>query len=332
MPPAPLLEVRNLSLEFHGRDGVVRAVSQVDLDLAPAETLAVVGESGSGKTQMLLSILGLAARSGRVSGSARLNGEDLLRATERRLTEIRGSTVGFVFQDPMTSLNPYLAIGTQLIEVFRVHKGSDRAAATARAIEMLKAVHIPDPERRLRQYPHHLSGGMRQRVAIAMALMCQPAILMADEPTTALDVTVQGQVLALLREIKERFGTAVILVTHDLGVIAELADRVDVMYAGRIVERGSVEDIFYRSRHPYTVALKRSVPSWTDAPSDRLVAITGSPPNPLRLPLGCAFAPRCAFRLDVCDERVPALETVGDRHAKACFYEGPLGADADGLR
>jgi oligopeptide transport system ATP-binding protein len=331
MPPAPLLEVRNLSLEFHGRDGVVRAVSQVDLDLAPAETLAVVGESGSGKTQMLLSILGLAARSGQVSGSARLNGEDLLRATERRLTEIRGSTVGFVFQDPMTSLNPYLAIGTQLIEVFRVHKGSDRAAATARAIEMLKAVHIPDPERRLRQYPHHLSGGMRQRVAIAMALMCQPAILMADEPTTALDVTVQGQVLALLREIKERFGTAVILVTHDLGVIAELADRVDVMYAGRIVERGSVEDIFYRSRHPYTVALKRSVPSWTDAPSDRLVAITGSPPNPLRLPPGCAFAPRCAFRLDVCDERVPALETVGDRHAKACFYEGPLGADAEGL-
>jgi len=323
----PLLEVRRLSVAFHTREGAVRAVSDVELELAAGETLAVVGESGSGKSQMLLSMLGLLARNGRAEGSVRLDGEELLGAPEARLAELRGAAVGYVFQDPMTSLNPYLSIGTQLTEPVRLHKGADRATAYRRAIEMLKAVHIPESERRMRQYPHELSGGMRQRVAIAMALMCSPAILIADEPTTALDVTVQAQVLALLREIKDQFGTAVILVTHDLGVIAELADRVHVMYAGRIVERGSVEDIFYRYRHPYTAALKRSVPSWTESRPQRLVAISGNPPNPLRLPPGCAFAPRCAFRLEVCGERLPVLERVTDGHAKACFYAGPLGEE-----
>jgi oligopeptide/dipeptide ABC transporter ATP-binding protein len=194
---------------------------------------------------------------------------------------------------------------------------------------MLKAVHITEPERRMRQYPHELSGGMRQRVAIAMALICRPEILIADEPTTALDVTVQAQVLSLLREIREQFGTAIILVTHDLGVIAELGDRVNVMYAGKIVERGSVDDIFYNCRHPYTEALERSIPQFTKVRPARLTAISGNPPNPLHLPPGCAFAPRCPYRLDICDKSVPPLETVSPNHAKACFYEGPLGTAAE---
>jgi oligopeptide/dipeptide ABC transporter ATP-binding protein len=206
----------------------------------------------------------------------------------------------------------------------RLHKNADRATAAAQAVEMLRAVHITEPERRMEQYPHQLSGGMRQRVAIAMALICRPEILIADEPTTALDVTVQAQVLSLLREIRERFGTSVILVTHDLGVIAELADRVNVMYAGKIVERGSVEDIFYRCRHPYTEALERSIPQFTEIRPARLDAIAGNPPNPAHLPPGCAFAPRCPYRLDVCDQSVPPLESVAPNHAKACFYEGPL--------
>ena len=329
MADAPLLAARKLSVEFATREGVVRAVSEVDFDLAAGETLAIVGESGSGKTQMLLGILGLVARNARVIGSARFKGEELLSASETRLNQIRGSGIGLVFQDPMTSLNPYLSIGLQLTEPLRVHKAADRAAAAAQAIEMLKAVHITEPERRMRQYPHQLSGGMRQRVAIAMALICRPEILIADEPTTALDVTVQAQVLSLLREIRERFGTAVILATHDLGVIAELADRVNVMYAGKIVEAGSVEDIFYNCRHPYTEALERSIPQFTQARPARLMAIAGNPPNPAHLPPGCAFAPRCPYRLDVCDQSVPPLESVTPNHAKACFYQGPLGTAAE---
>ena len=329
MSAPPLLEVRKLSVEFATREGAVRAVSEVDLDLVPGETLAIVGESGSGKSQMLLSLLGLVARNARVTGNARFKGEELLSAPENRLNEIRGSGIGLVFQDPMTSLNPYLSIGLQLTEPVLTHKRVDRATAAVQAIEMLKAVHITEPERRMRQYPHQLSGGMRQRVAIAMALICRPEILIADEPTTALDVTVQAQVLSLLREIRERFGTAIILVTHDLGVIAELADRVNVMYGGKIVERGTVEDIFYNCRHPYTEALQRSIPQFTEFRPARLTAISGNPPNPLHLPPGCAFAPRCPYRLDVCDKSVPLLETVSPNHAKACFYQGPLGMAAE---
>jgi len=324
MPTPPLLELRKLSVEFSTHEGVVKAVSDVDLDLATGETLAVVGESGSGKSQMLLSVLGLVAGNARVTGSARFKGEELIAAPEKRLNQIRGLEVGFVFQDPMTSLNPYLSIGSQLTEPLRIHKGADRGTAVAKAIEMLKAVNITEPERRMRQYPHQLSGGMRQRVAIAMALICQPEILIADEPTTALDVTVQAQVLSLLREIRQQFGIAVILVTHDLGVIAELADRVNVMYAGKIVEKGPVEDIFYHCRHPYTEALERSIPQFTEIRPARLNAITGNPPNPAHLPPGCAFHPRCPYRLEICDQVVPALESVSPGHAKACFYEGPL--------
>jgi oligopeptide transport system ATP-binding protein len=324
MPTELLLETKKLSVEFATQEGVVRAVSEVDFELSAGETLAIVGESGSGKSQMLLSILGLVAGNARVTGSAKFKGDELVSATEHRLNQIRGSEIGVVFQDPMTSLNPYLSIGTQLTEPLRLHKGATRQDAVEQAIEMLKAVHISEPERRMEQYPHQLSGGMRQRVAIAMGLICRPQILIADEPTTALDVTVQAQVLSLLREIRERFGTAIILVTHDLGVIAELADRVNVMYAGKIVERGSVDDIFYRCRHPYTEALERSIPQFTEIRPERLDAISGNPPNPVHLPSGCAFHPRCRYRLDVCDQNIPPLESVGPNHAKACFYEGPL--------
>jgi oligopeptide transport system ATP-binding protein len=325
MPEAPLLQIRNLSVKFTTRDALVHAVSEVDLSLRPREVLALVGESGSGKSQMLLSILGLAAPNARVTGSVLFNGQELLGASPNRLNQIRGHRIGIVFQDPMTSLNPYLTIGLQLIEPLQIHKGLDRNTAAEKSVEMLKAVHMTEPERRMQQYPHQLSGGMRQRVAIAMALVCNPEILIADEPTTALDVTVQAQVLSLLREIRSQFGTAVILVTHDLGVIAELADRVNVMYAGRIVERGSVEDIFYRCRHPYTEALERSIPQIAKDRPMRLLAISGTPPDPAHLPPGCAFAPRCPYRLEDCDKHVPPLETVAEGHAKACIYEGPMG-------
>jgi oligopeptide transport system ATP-binding protein len=319
-----LLETKKLSVEFATPEGIVRAVSEVDCELSAGETLAIVGESGSGKSQMLLSILGLVAGNASVTGSAKFKDEELVSASEQRLNQIRGSEIGVVFQDPMSSLNPYLSIGLQLTEPLRLHKGATRKDAAEQAIEMLKAVHISEPERRMEQYPHQLSGGMRQRVAIAIGLICRPQILIADEPTTALDVTVQAQVLSLFREIRERFGTAIILVTHDLGVIAELADRVNVMYAGKIVERGSVDDIFYRCRHPYTEALERSIPQFTEIRPARLDAISGNPPNPVRLPSGCAFHPRCPYRLDVCDQNIPPLELVGPNHAKACFYEGPL--------
>jgi oligopeptide transport system ATP-binding protein len=325
MAQAPLLEARNLTVEFRSGGSVVRAVSGVDLDLSAGEVLAIVGESGSGKSQMLLSMLGLLASNARVSGSVRFKGEELLNAPEARVNEIRGNRIGIVFQDPMTSLNPYLTIGLQLTEPLRVHKRMDKATAATQAIETLKAVHINEPQRRMKQYPHELSGGMRQRVAIAMALICGPEILIADEPTTALDVTVQAQVLGLLREIRQRLGTAVILVTHDLGVIAELADRVNVMYAGRFVEKGSVDDIFYRCRHPYTEALERSIPQLTEERPARLAAIEGNPPNLSCLPPGCAFAPRCPYRLEHCQDSVPPLEIVGEGHSKACIYEGPLG-------
>jgi oligopeptide transport system ATP-binding protein len=324
MNDAPLLEAKTLRVEFVTHTGIVHAVSDVDLHLGPREVLAIVGESGSGKSQMLLAMFGLSARNARVSGSVRFEGEELIGAPESRLNQIRGNKVGFVFQDPMTSLNPYLSIGDQLTEPLRVHQGLGRKTAEASAIEMLHAVHMSEPERRLEQFPHQLSGGMRQRVAIGMALACGPKILIADEPTTALDVTVQAQVLELLREVRERFGTAVILVTHDLGVIAELADRVNVMYAGRMVETGTAEDIFYRCRHPYTEALQRSVPQLSDDRTTRLMAIEGNPPNLMHLPPGCPFEPRCPYRFDDCAKAMPPLEPIAGTHAKRCIYEGTL--------
>ena len=320
-----LLALRDLSLTYPGRAGPVHVLDDVALDVAPGEFLGVVGESGSGKTQLLLSLLGLSAPGARLGGSIRFRGQELVGAPEKALTGLRGARIGMIFQDPMTALNPYLTIGTQLTEGLRFHRGLDRAAAQRRALELLDAVHISEPERRLRQHPHELSGGMRQRVVIAMALSCEPDLLLADEPTTALDVTVQAQILALLRELRERTRAAIILVTHDLGVIAEVADRVVVMYAGRIVEQAGCEQLFSTARHPYTEGLRRSIASLTGPLPQRMPSIGGNPPNPAALPPGCAFAPRCPYVEDRCRREKPPLATVAAGHSRACFHDGPLG-------
>ncbi len=327
MSDAPLLTVRDLSVGYPGESGMVRVVDSVSLDLAPGEFLGIVGESGSGKTQLLLSLLGLNGPHARLVGSARYRGEELIGAPERRLARVRGARIGMIFQDPMTALNPYLTIGTQLTEGVRHHQGLGRRAARRRALELLDAVHVPEPEQRLAQHPHELSGGMRQRIVIAMALICEPDLLLADEPTTALDVTVQAQILTLLRELRARTRAALILVTHDLAVIAEVADRVAVMYAGRIVKQAGVERLFTHARHPYTEGLRRSIVELTGPLPARLAKIAGNPPDPAALPTGCAFAPRCHYAFDRCRVERPALAEVAPEHARACFYEGPLGRD-----
>ena len=316
-----LLEVRDLAIEYRTPDGVVRVVRGVDLQVRSREFIGIVGESGSGKSQLLLALLGLSAPGAVVSGSIRHGGTELVGASAATLNRIRGNRISMVFQDPMTALNPYLTVSTQITEVLRLHRGLGRRAALARAAELLDAVQITEARRRLGQYPHELSGGMRQRVMIAMALACEPEILLADEPTTALDVTVQAQILELLRELRTRMGTAVVLVTHDLGIVAELADRIAVMYGGRFVEEAPVDTLFASSRHPYTEALKRSIPRIdVDLPA-RMASIPGNPPNPARLPAGCAFAPRCGFRLERCDAETPPLQDLGAGHRKACLRD-----------
>ncbi len=313
-----LLEARALGVAYRTPSGPLNVVRAVDLALRRGEFLGVVGESGSGKSQLLLALLGLSAPGAIVSGSIRYRGTELVGAGPAALNRIRGDRIAMVFQDPMTALNPYLRVGTQIGEVLEQHRGLERAAALRRAAELLDAAQIAEARRRLAQYPHELSGGMRQRVMIAMALACEPEILLADEPTTALDVTVQAQILALLRELRARTGTAVVLVTHDLGVVAELADRIAVMYAGRFVEEAPSEALFAASRHPYTAALRGSIPR-IDAPlPERLASIPGQPPDPARLPSGCAFAPRCTFRLQRCTGEVPPLRSVGAQHRVAC--------------
>jgi peptide/nickel transport system ATP-binding protein len=322
---AELLAIRGLRVSYRGNLGVLHAVDGVDVDLEPGEFLGVVGESGSGKSQLLLAILGLNAPGARIAGSIRYRGEELVGAGERALGRLRGARIAMIFQDPMTALNPYLTIGTQLTEAMRHHQGASRAAARRRALELLAAVHIPEPERRFAQHPHELSGGMRQRVVIAMALSCDVDILLADEPTTALDVTVQAQILALLRELRTQTRAAIVLVTHDLGVIAEVADRVLVMYAGRVVEQARIQQLFDSARHPYTEALRRSIVPLTGPLPARLPTIGGKPPNPAALPPGCAFAPRCAYAFDTCATAPPPLTQVGPDHLRACYHNGPLG-------
>ncbi|HKN09091.1 MAG TPA: ABC transporter ATP-binding protein [Pseudomonadota bacterium] len=326
----PLLEVDGLKTHFFTRDGVVRAVDGVSFSVAPGETLAVVGESGCGKSVTSLSVLRLiASPPGRiVEGSIRFQGQDLLELSERRMRDIRGNEISMIFQEPMTSLNPVLRIGSQITETLTLHRGLSKEAAVARAIEVLRLVGIPEPASRLDQYPHEFSGGMRQRVMIAMALSCDPKLLIADEPTTALDVTVQAQILDLMRQLKARTGTAIILITHSLGVVAEMAQRVVVMYGGRKVEEAPVAALFARPRHPYTRALLGCVPRLRSSLSGngkaRLAEIEGVVPSLKEAIPGCIFAPRCAHASQQCRQSYPPLEEKAAGHWVACWKADQL--------
>ena len=322
-PAAPLLSVEELKTWFFTRDGVVRAVDGVSFAVYPGETLAVVGESGCGKSVTSLSILRLiASPPGRVvGGRVMFEGRDLLGLPEREMRDLRGNQISMIFQEPMTSLNPVLTIGRQIAEALILHRGMSRAEALARAVEMLRLVEIPEPERRVGEYPHQLSGGMRQRVMIAMALACNPRLLIADEPTTALDVTIQAQILDLMRALKDKTGAAIVLITHDLGVVAEMAQRVVVMYAGRIVEEAPVDLLFARPRHPYTRGLLSSIPRLGQGAAGRrrLAEIPGVVPSLKEEARGCLFAARCAHATERCRRDAPALEGKGGGHWVACW-------------
>jgi peptide/nickel transport system ATP-binding protein len=314
--------VQDLSVRFSTDDGAVHAVDRMSLSLSPGEVLGIVGESGCGKSVTALSILGLLPSTATATGSVRLEGTELLGASRSRLRKIRGRTISFVFQEPMTSLNPVLRVGHQIEEVVREHMGLSRRAARERVVELLDLVHIPDPARRVDEYPHQLSGGMRQRVMIAMALACDPKILIADEPTTALDVTIQAGILDLLRELRARLGTSIILITHNLGVVADLADRVVVMYAGRKAEEAPVGELFAHPQHPYTIGLLGAVPRAGAARNGRLQEIPGRVPSLAELPRHCAFADRCPRADEQSWSEVPQLRQVRPDHQVACFHPG----------
>jgi oligopeptide/dipeptide ABC transporter ATP-binding protein len=325
-----LLEVDDLRVAFDTPRGTARAVDGVSFSVAAGQTLCIVGESGCGKSVTALSIMGLVASPpARVSGAIRFEGRDLLGLAPRALADLRGDRLAMIFQEPMTSLNPAFTVGAQLAEVLVRHRGLSMPQARAAAIEMLRRVRIPAPEQRIDDYPHRMSGGMRQRVMIAMALLCQPALLIADEPTTALDVTIQAQVLALMRTLRTETSAAIVLITHDLGVVAEMADRVVVMYAGQVVEEAPVEALFAMPQHPYTVGLMGAMPS-LGAPRARLAAIEGMVPAATAMPEGCRFASRCPFADAQCREQAPPLRTLIEGHASRC-WKAPLEALAAGL-
>ena len=323
---AKLLEIEDLRTQFFTSAGTVRAVDGISYDVEEGETVAVVGESGCGKSVSALSILRLIPDPpGRiVGGRIRFQGRDLLDLSDREIRDVRGRDIAMVFQEPMTSLNPVLTIGLQLTETLTQHMGMSEAEGTARAVELLGLVGMSDPQRRLKQYPHHLSGGMRQRVMIAMALCCEPKLIIADEPTTALDVTIQAQILELMKDLTKRLGVALIVITHNLGVVARYADRVNVMYAGKIIESGTAHDIYHRPRHPYTLALLRSVPRMDQPRQAKLDPVEGQPPDLTRLDDGCSFRPRCRFVVDRCSEAVPPLDAVGEGHISACWEKDTL--------
>ena len=329
--PDPILQIEHLEVDFRTKDGVVHAVRGIDFTLAPGEVLGIVGESGSGKSVTALATMGLLPRNAEVHGSIRFQGRELLDLKEKQLTEVRGTGIAMIFQDPMTSLNPVYTIGWQIVEAIRAHQDLSKEAAQARAVELLAKVGIPNPGERINSYPHEFSGGMRQRAVIAIAMANDPEVILADEPTTALDVTVQAQVLESLRTALSETGAALLLITHDLGVIAGLADRVLVMYAGRPVEVGTAEDVFYRPSMPYTLGLLGSLPRLDSEGTERLRQIPGAPPSMLGNRTGCPFSPRCPLATDVCRETEPDLVVVpsvtsdeGD-HRAACHYAEAVG-------
>jgi oligopeptide transport system ATP-binding protein len=319
----PLLAVRDLRTEFRTEDGVVHAVNGISYELREGEALGLVGESGCGKSVSALSLLRLIPQPpGRIaSGEIIFRGRDILTLRDEELRRIRGNEIAMIFQDPMTSLNPVLTISRQIGEALELHKGMDRQAARKRTVELLELVGIPSARSRVDDYPHQFSGGMRQRVMIAMAISCDPHILIADEPTTALDVTIQAQILDLIQRLRRELGMAVILISHDLGVVAGVCDRIAVMYAGYIVEEASADALFEDPRHPYTLGLLRSVPRIDQPPHDRLIPIDGMPPDLIHLPVGCPFAPRCSYAVAQSEEQMPELRTVGEGHRIACWVD-----------
>jgi oligopeptide/dipeptide ABC transporter ATP-binding protein len=320
-----LLDVRNLSTQFKTRGGVVRAVDDVSWDVKEGETVALVGESGCGKSVSALSIMRLVSQpAGQITaGQVIFKGRDLVTLSEEEMRRVRGREIAMIFQEPMTSLNPVLSIGRQLTEGLEIHLGKSPEQARVRAGELLAMVGISDPERRLPQYPHQFSGGMRQRMMIAMALACEPSLVLADEPTTALDVTIQAQILELMKDLSRRLGVAMLMITHNLGVVARYADRVNVMYAGRIIERGTARELYGNPRHPYTLGLLRSVPRLDEPRRGRLAPIEGQPPDLTQLPDGCSFVPRCVFRVDRCTAERPPLRAIVESgatsHVSACW-------------
>lgn len=326
-----VLSVDDLTVRFATPEGEVKAVSNVTLEVNGGECLGIVGESGSGKTQLFISVMGLLADNGMVEGSAKFTGTELLNISARELNKIRGERMSMIFQDPMTCLTPHIKISKQLTEVLVKHKGLNERDARKKVLDILDLVRIPEAAKRMDLYPHEFSGGMRQRVMIAMGLLCEPELLIADEPSTALDVTVQAQILDILNGLKKELGTAIVMITHDLGVVAGICDRVAVMYAGEFVETGRVEDIFYDPQHPYTRGLLKSMPRLDQLTDEELNAIPGQPPNLQRLPEGCKFQDRCVHVFDKCLEVHPPLSAIGDGRQKACHLKG-FGSDGEILQ